>query len=94
MNSKKSRRLLEEAEKDIGMGYTNKAASALYFSVRKEVESVLLSVVPRMPRRDNKLANVLRHMGYVKESEAFLQLYVTKEEGGLFGTRRGERGAK
>lgn len=52
---KKSEVLLNEAKKDLQMGNYNKAASAIYFSVRKELVEVLEKMNLTVPRRDDKL---------------------------------------
>ncbi|MBB5254137.1 hypothetical protein [Sulfurisphaera ohwakuensis] len=61
--------LYKEALKDIEVGNYNKAASAIYFSIRKAVEEVLIKMKLNIPRRDDKLANVLKHLGFDEEAE-------------------------
>jgi hypothetical protein len=73
MNSRKSQILLNEAKRDAEIGNFNKAASALYFCVRKELECVLLKLGLKIPRRDDKLANTLKHLGYPEESQKATQ---------------------
>ncbi|MCG3108747.1 hypothetical protein L3N51_01033 [Metallosphaera sp. J1] len=80
MNSKKSEVLLNEARKDIQIQNLNKAVSALYFSVRRELESILEKMKVEVPRCDDKLANVLKHMGFSSEAEDFLHLYTLREK--------------
>jgi len=80
MSSKKSEKLLSEARKDIEVGNLNKAASALYFSVRKELEDLVKRMGYRLPRRDDKLANILRHTGYLEASIHFMELYELRKK--------------
>ncbi len=80
MNSRKSEILLNEAKIDIQVGSLNKAVSAPYFSVRRELESILEAMNLEIPRRDDKLANVLKHMGFSSESEDLLHLYTLRKK--------------
>jgi len=80
MNSRKSQILLNEAKRDAEIGNFNKAASALYFCVRKELECVLLKLGLKIPRRDDKLANTLKHLGYPEESQKLLRLYELRKK--------------
>ena len=67
--------LLREAVKDLEVGCYNKAASASYFAVRMRLEVLIRKRGLVMPRRDDKLANVLRHVGYPNEAAEVLELY-------------------
>lgn len=80
MSSRKSEILFEEAKKDIEIGNYNKAISAIYFSIRKELNDVLESMNLSVPRRDDKLANVLKHLGFNEESEYFMMLYELRKK--------------
>jgi uncharacterized protein (UPF0332 family) len=75
MSSKKSEVLFNEAIKDIRDHNYNKAVSAIYFSIRKELENILIIMGLSIPRRDDKLANVLKHLGFKDEAVYFLKLY-------------------
>ena len=52
--------------------------SALYFSVRRELESILEAMNLEVPRRDDKLANVLKLGG-----RRFTTPLHAQEKGGL-----------
>jgi len=58
-----SKKLLEEAAKDLEIGCYNKAASASYFAVRKASETLLMILGEAVPRRDDKLANAIKYKG-------------------------------
>ncbi len=76
MNSRKAELLYNEVLKDIEVGNYNKAASALYFSIRKELEEIITKKMKlSIPRRDDKLANILKHLGFEEEAEMFMELY-------------------
>lgn len=60
---------------DLEVGNLNKCASASYFSVTRAVEKLLERARMNVPRRDDELANVLKHMGYTEEAVLMLYLY-------------------
>jgi HEPN domain-containing protein len=66
--------LLREAERDLEIGCYNKAVSAVYFAVRMELETLARKLGGNVPRRDDKLINVLKHLG--KEELALDALYL------------------
>jgi HEPN domain. len=72
--------LLKEANDDLERGNLNKAVSALYFAVRKRLECILLILRYEVPRRDDKLANVLKYLGYSEESKIFIELYELRKK--------------
>ena len=80
MSLKKSEILYKEALKDIEIGNYNKAASAIYFSIRRELEDAVLKIQNYIHRRDDKLANVLKHLGFEEESELFTDLYELRKK--------------
>lgn len=80
MSLKKSEVLYNEALKDIEEGNYNKAASAIYFSIRKELEDLVLRIQHNIPKRDDKLANVLKYLGFEEESELFMELYELRKK--------------
>lgn len=84
---KKSEVLLNEAKKDLQMGNYNKAASAIYFSVRKELVEVLEKMNLTVPRRDDKLRNILKSFGYLEEAEYFMQLYELRKKADYYDER-------
>ena len=73
--SRKYRKLLEEAIKDLEVECYNKAASAAYFASRMLVEEILDALGERIPRRDDKLINAIRNKGYKKEAFYLETLY-------------------
>ncbi|MEZ0290677.1 MAG: HEPN domain-containing protein [Sulfolobales archaeon] len=75
MLSKHSKKLLEEAIKDLEVECYNKAASASYFALRRACEDLLLLLGERIPRRDDKLANAIRNKGLVEVAETLRVLY-------------------
>ena len=54
--------LLEEAKNDIEAGCYNKDISAYYFTVRMEVEKLTDRLRTMIPRRDDKLIDILKYM--------------------------------
>lgn len=72
---KKSFLLIKEAEKDIEIGCYNKAVTAAYFSARMVAEDFLKSRIKHLPRRDDKLANTLKALGFTQLAEKLLLLY-------------------
>ena len=67
-SSKASRKLLEEAVKDLEIGCYNKAASASYFAARILAEEILKTLKEPIPRRDDKLINSIRNKGLINEA--------------------------
>lgn len=72
--------LLREAEKDLDIGCYNKAVSAAYFSARMATEIFLKSKVKHLPRRDDKLANTLKSIGFTQLAEKLLILYEQRKK--------------
>jgi len=54
--------LLEEAKNNIEAGCYDKDISACYFAVRMEVEKLTDRLRTMIPRRDDKLINILKYM--------------------------------
>ncbi|QIW24673.1 HEPN domain-containing protein [Sulfolobus sp. S-194] len=77
---KKYEILLKEARSDAEIHNYNKSVSSLYFAVRKRLEDLLKLLKRDFPRRDDKLANVLRHLGYPDESRMFMRLYELRKK--------------
>ena len=67
--------LLEEAQKDTNMKYYNKAVSAAYFAARMAAESFIAERMKHLPKRDDKLANILRNLGFESLSSILMELY-------------------
>lgn len=67
--------LLKEAQKDSDIQCYNKAVSAAYFAARMATESFLAEKVQHLPRRDDKLANVLRNVGLESLASILMELY-------------------
>jgi HEPN domain-containing protein len=78
--SQRSRRLLEEAIKDLKMSCYNKAASASYFAVRMLAEETLRQLGEHIPRRDDKLANAIKNKGLKREATATVILYAIRKK--------------
>ena len=76
----KSDKLIKEAELDLEAGNFNKCVSASYFSARRAIEKLLERMHMNIPRRDDKLANVLRHLGYTEEAVLMLYLYEMRKK--------------
>lgn len=75
MSSRKQDILLSEAENDLAIRNYNKAVSAIYFALRKEVEEIIQKLGFQLPRRDDKLANIIKHLGFDEEALIFMKLY-------------------
>ncbi len=75
MSWAKALTLLDEAERDLAAGCYNKAASAAYFAARMATELLVAARQGNVPRRDDKLANVLLHWGRKDLAAALLELY-------------------
>jgi len=71
----KAEELFKEAVDDVKIGCYNKAVSALYFSLRMMAEDFLLRIRAPIPRRDDKLANVLDSLGVKNVALALRKLY-------------------
>jgi len=71
----KAERLMKEAVKDLEIGSYNKAASAAYFSLRMFSEFILLKGRITIPRRDDKLANLIENIGLREIAETLRYLY-------------------
>jgi hypothetical protein len=75
MSLDKVRSLLNQAE-DIKVACYDKCISSSYFSCRMMVEIFLRSMgIEQLPRRDDKLANLLRNQGLREEADTLLFLY-------------------
>jgi len=69
-----------EALDDLKWGHSNKAASALYFSLH-QLSCHLLSVMgERIPRRDDKLANAVENKGLATAARALRMLYELRKK--------------
>ncbi|MDT7891957.1 MAG: HEPN domain-containing protein [Thermoproteota archaeon] len=66
--------LINEAEIDIKNKCFNKAVSASYFAVRKEIELLARSLRSAIPKKDDKLINILKYLG--KEELAVQAFYL------------------
>jgi uncharacterized protein (UPF0332 family) len=64
-----SRRLLEEAAKDLKIGCYNKTESASYFALKRAIEALLEVLGEHIPRRDDKLADAIKYKGLVEVLE-------------------------
>jgi len=80
MSSRKQDILLSEAENDIAIRNYNKAVSAIYFALRKEVEEIIQKLGFQLPRRDDKLANIIKHLGFDEEALIFMKLYELRKK--------------
>ena len=69
--------LLEEAKNDTEAGCYNKDISAYYFAVRMEVEKLTDRLRTMIPRRYDKLINILKYMDMDELSKDML--YFMKE---------------
>ncbi|WP_291767846.1 HEPN domain-containing protein [Caldivirga sp. UBA161] len=76
----KSDKLIKEAQLDLEVGNLNKCVSASYFSARRAVEKLLERMHTNVPRRDDKLANALKHLGYIEEAVLMLYLYEMRKK--------------
>ena len=72
--------LLREAEKDIEIGCYNKAVSACYFAVRMEIEILANKLRGSVPRRDDKLINLLKHLGKEELAKDAFYLYEKRKD--------------
>ncbi|PVU74603.1 hypothetical protein DDW13_06825 [Acidianus hospitalis] len=72
--------LLKEAEIDIKNGCYNKAVSASYFAVRMEIEKLAKKLRTPIPKRDDKLINILKHMGKDELAKESLYLYERRKD--------------
>jgi uncharacterized protein (UPF0332 family) len=76
MSLNKVRSLLNQAEEDLKVACYDKCISSSYFSCRMMVEIFLRSMgIGQLPRRDDKLANLLRNRGLREEADTLLFLY-------------------
>ncbi len=76
MSLDKVRSLLKQAEEDLRVACYDKCISSSYFSCRMIVEIFLRSEkIEHLPRRDDKLANLLRNQGLREEADILLFLY-------------------
>ncbi|MEM1610849.1 MAG: HEPN domain-containing protein [Sulfolobales archaeon] len=75
MSLRHSKKLLEEAYKDLEIGCYNKAASASYFALRKASEALLKALGEAIPRRDDKLTNAIKNKGLIDVAETLRYIY-------------------
>lgn len=85
MSVEKARKLLKEAEIDLRVGGFNKSASASYFAARMIVEIFLKSRNLSIPRRDDKLANLLENQGFESLSNDLRRLYDLRKNADYLG---------
>ncbi len=87
MNVEEANDLIRQTSKDLEISCFDKAVSAAYFSARMAVEVFLAERRLRLPRRDDKLANLLKRQGFSDACstgrEATPTIHV--EEGGHYG---------
>jgi uncharacterized protein (UPF0332 family) len=72
--------LLKEAEIDTKNGCYNKSVSASYFAVRMEIEKLAKKLRTPIPKRDDKLINILKHMGKGELAKESLYLYERRKD--------------
>ena len=80
MSFEKAKELFKQASRDLEISCFDKVVSAAYFSARMFAEVFLAGRKLKIPRRDDKLANLLRRQGFTEEAEILLQLYVWRKE--------------
>ncbi|MEM4969681.1 MAG: HEPN domain-containing protein [Sulfolobales archaeon] len=76
----RSKKLLEQAIKDLEIGCYDKAVSAAYFAVRKAAEELLRSLGEHIPRRDDKLANAVENKGLAEIADTLRMLYSYRKD--------------
>jgi len=87
MSLDKARALLHQAEEDLRIACYDKCVSSSYFSCRMMAELYLLGRGLRdLPRRDDKLANLLRSQGLREEAELLLFLYGMRKKADYGGS--------
>ncbi len=79
MSMEKARSLLREAELDLKARCYNKAASAAYFAARMAADCLLEARRLHVPRRDDKLANLIEHLGLREAASLLRELYNTRK---------------
>jgi hypothetical protein len=72
--------LINEVEIDLRNRCFNKAVSASYFAVRKEIELLATKLKSSIPRRDDKLINILKYLGKSELAEEVLYLYEKRKD--------------
>jgi len=80
LSLEKAKELIRQASEDLRISCFDKAVSAAYFSARMVVEVFLTKRKLKLPKRDDKLANLLRRQGFGDEAEMLLQLYTWRKE--------------
>ena len=85
MSVDKVMKLLEEARIDIEVGNYNKSASASYFASRMMVELFLRSKNLKIPRRDDKLANLFENQGFKGLADDLRKLYDLRKKADYLG---------
>lgn len=78
--SQKSKKLLEEAIKDLDIMCYNKAVSASYFAIRMIAEEILRALGEKIPKRDDKLANAIKNKGLIREAITMASLYALRKK--------------
>jgi len=76
----KIKTLLIEANEDFKLKFYNKCTSAAYFAARMTVEHYLRSLRILIPRRDDKLANVIENLGFKNEASLLRILYELRKK--------------
>jgi len=79
LSLEKARSLLKEAELDLKAKCYNKAASAAYFAARMTADCLLEARGLQVPRRDDKLANLVEHLGLREAASLLRDLYNTRK---------------
>jgi uncharacterized protein (UPF0332 family) len=72
--------LINEAEVDLKERCFNKAVSASYFAVRMEIEVLANKLRLTVPRRDDKLINILKYLGMDELAEEAFYLYQRRKD--------------
>ncbi len=72
---KKAEKLINEALLNLKVGSYNKCVSAAYFGLRMIAENLLSRRKLLVPRRDDKLANVIENLGLVELASSLRILY-------------------
>ena len=81
MSLDKVKALLYQAERDLEISCYDKCASASYFACRMMAELYLRSKgIRHLPRRDDKLANLLNNQGLKEEASSLLFLYELRKK--------------
>jgi len=90
LSLEKAKELIRQASEDPRISCFDKAVSSAYFAARMVVELFLARRRLRLPRRDDKLANLLKRQGF-EEAEILLLLYNWRKESD-YGPRLTDKG--